>query len=214
MLLPAFDKIHIWGFFFLTSWYQAAVLRHYEATLATCNALDYHDFITFSVHLLENHPQGTPDLVVAVQSGLLWNCKLYYSFTIKIFIFWSSDTSTSFWTMEYGQYSPPVCVVQFTRMNTWFCTLHMSGSSWPLVVCPTHLSGSYRILVSLDLLWSTLFKILSPLTYQECPKRTVTYSITSLNVIKLWTWVGTGQCWMNARKHGRVCWLTSSKIPA
>jgi len=35
------------------------VLRHYKATLATCDALDYHDFITFVVPLLEKNPEGT-----------------------------------------------------------------------------------------------------------------------------------------------------------
>jgi superfamily I DNA/RNA helicase len=35
-----------------------AVLRHYEATLLACNALDYHDFINFSVRLLKEHPEG------------------------------------------------------------------------------------------------------------------------------------------------------------
>lgn len=38
---------------------QAAVLRHYEGTLAACDALDYHDFITFAVRLLEKNPEGT-----------------------------------------------------------------------------------------------------------------------------------------------------------
>lgn len=35
------------------------MLRHYEATLAACDALDYHDFINFAVSLLEKNSEGT-----------------------------------------------------------------------------------------------------------------------------------------------------------
>ncbi|EFJ30134.1 hypothetical protein SELMODRAFT_409804 [Selaginella moellendorffii] len=35
---------------------QAAILRHYERILASCNSLDYHDFIGFAVKLLTDHP--------------------------------------------------------------------------------------------------------------------------------------------------------------
>ncbi|XP_024520223.1 ATP-dependent DNA helicase SRS2-like protein At4g25120 isoform X1 [Selaginella moellendorffii] len=34
----------------------ADILRHYERILASCNSLDYHDFIGFAVKLLTDHP--------------------------------------------------------------------------------------------------------------------------------------------------------------
>ncbi|XP_057852719.2 ATP-dependent DNA helicase SRS2-like protein At4g25120 isoform X1 [Cryptomeria japonica] len=35
----------------------ASILRHYNATLTACNALDYHDFISGAVKLLTNHKE-------------------------------------------------------------------------------------------------------------------------------------------------------------
>jgi superfamily I DNA/RNA helicase len=36
----------------------AAVLRHYEETLKSCDALDYSDFISCVVKLLQTDPEG------------------------------------------------------------------------------------------------------------------------------------------------------------
>ncbi|CAK9219309.1 unnamed protein product [Sphagnum troendelagicum] len=60
-----------------------AVLRHYEATLLACNALDYHDFINFSVRLLKEHPE------VLAECQKTWTCVLVDEF---------QDTST----MQYN----------------------------------------------------------------------------------------------------------------
>lgn len=37
---------------------QAIILRNYEGILKSCNALDYHDFISCSVKLLTDFPEG------------------------------------------------------------------------------------------------------------------------------------------------------------
>ncbi|MCO5600450.1 hypothetical protein L7F22_054563 [Adiantum nelumboides] len=52
----------------------AAVLRQYNATLASCDALDYHDFINFSVSLLHN------DAEALKQCLLKWTCLLVDEF--------------------------------------------------------------------------------------------------------------------------------------
>ncbi|KAG0585848.1 hypothetical protein KC19_2G043800 [Ceratodon purpureus] len=57
----------------------AAVLRHYEATLAACDALDYHDFISFAVSLLEKNSEVLNDCQKT------WTCVLVDEF---------QDTST------------------------------------------------------------------------------------------------------------------------
>ncbi|CAM6107427.1 unnamed protein product [Calypogeia fissa] len=57
----------------------AAVLRNYEKTLAACDALDYHDFITFAVNLLKDHQEVLEDCQKT------WTCILVDEF---------QDTST------------------------------------------------------------------------------------------------------------------------
>ncbi|KAI5076072.1 hypothetical protein GOP47_0008137 [Adiantum capillus-veneris] len=52
----------------------AAVLRHYNATLATCDALDYHDFINHAVALLLDDEEALK------QCLLKWTCLLVDEF--------------------------------------------------------------------------------------------------------------------------------------
>ncbi|KAJ7536016.1 hypothetical protein O6H91_12G053800 [Diphasiastrum complanatum] len=52
----------------------AAVLRHYEETLAACDALDYHDLISFSVTLLNKHHE------VLEECQKSWTCLLVDEF--------------------------------------------------------------------------------------------------------------------------------------
>ncbi|XP_024395416.1 ATP-dependent DNA helicase SRS2-like protein At4g25120 isoform X5 [Physcomitrium patens] len=52
----------------------ASVLRHYEATLAACDAMDYHDFISFAVFLLEKYPE------VLDECQKTWTCVLVDEF--------------------------------------------------------------------------------------------------------------------------------------
>ncbi|KAH7307516.1 hypothetical protein KP509_22G063300 [Ceratopteris richardii] len=52
----------------------AAVLRHYDATLASCDALDYHDFINYSVSLLSDDNEVYKDCLSK------WTCLLVDEF--------------------------------------------------------------------------------------------------------------------------------------
>jgi hypothetical protein len=58
-------------------------LRHYNATLTACNALDYHDFISCAVSLLENDTEGKLFIVdfysdVLGQGSWVWILLAYY----------------------------------------------------------------------------------------------------------------------------------------
>lgn len=48
---------------------QAMILRHYDEILTSCNALDYHDFISSSVKLLTDFPEGYYQHSLFMSSG-------------------------------------------------------------------------------------------------------------------------------------------------
>lgn len=95
-----------------------------------------------------------------------------------------------------------VCILNgYVLLYLRACTLGSAlgaclGASWPLVVCPTHLSGSYYSLMKP---WPIMIYFIqnfwAPWRMRNGPKEDVTYLMTSLNVTYLsWEWTVLDEC--------------------